>query len=75
MYLNIWKRLKKEKLHYINKSKEQVRHRLTKEIHYWDHRGNELKAKEQAGKNVRMNSGQAFKRAEDLTARLEKADG
>jgi len=67
--------VKGRKLKYINKAKEQVRHRLTKEIHYWDHRGNELKAKEQAGKNVRMNSGQAFKRAEDLSARLEKRMG
>jgi hypothetical protein len=67
--------VKGRKLKYINKAKEQVRHRLTKEIHYWDHRGNELKGKEQAGKNVRMNSGQAFKRAEDLSARLEKRMG
>ena len=57
---------------YVTKAKEQVRQRLTKEIHYWDHRGNELKAKEDMGKNVRMNSGKAFKRAEDLTARLQK---
>ena len=63
------------KLKFIKKAKEQVRDRLTKEIHYWDHRGNELKAKEEAGKNVRMNSGQAFKRAEDLSARLEKRMG
>ena len=63
--------VEKRRLNYISKAREQVRDRLTKEIHYWDHRGNELKAKEAAGKNVRMNSGQAFARSEKLAERLE----
>jgi len=50
-----------------------VKERLTKEISYWDHRANELKAQEQAGKtNAKMNSAKARSRADDLQARLEK---
>jgi superfamily II DNA or RNA helicase len=61
----------KRRIHFVKKAREQVKDRLTKEIHYWDHRGNELKAKEEAGKHVRMNSGRAFARAEKLAQRLE----
>ena len=48
-----------------------VRERLTKEIAYWDHRANELKQQELAGKQPRMNSGKARQRADDLEARLK----
>ena len=58
-------------MRYVEKAKEQVRDRLTKEIHYWDHRANELMAKEQAGVNVRMQSGKARTRAEELANRLK----
>ena len=41
--------------------------RLTKEINYWDHRAEQLKLQEQAGKlNARLNSGEARQRADDL---------
>ena len=50
-----------------------VKDRLTKEITYWDHRAEELKLQEQAGKpNARLNSGEARKRADGLQARLQK---
>jgi len=57
----------------INKTEAAVKDRLTKEISYWDHRAEELKLQEQAGKpNARLNSGEARKRADSLQARLEK---
>jgi SNF2 family DNA or RNA helicase len=61
------------KLDLIAKTEAAVKDRLTKEISYWDHRAEELKLQEQAGKpNARLNSGEARKRADALQARLEK---
>ena len=57
----------------IDKTEAAVKDRLTKEITYWDHRAEQLKLQEQAGKaNARLNSGEARKRADDLQARLQK---
>jgi len=57
----------------IAKTMDAVRDRLTKEINYWDHRANELKDQELAGKtNAKINSTKARQRADDLEARLEK---
>src|SRR5205823_9877564 len=61
------------KLALIAKTEAAVKDRLTKEITYWDHRAEQLKLQEQAGKpNARLNSGEARKRADNLQARLEK---
>jgi LPS O-antigen subunit length determinant protein (WzzB/FepE family) len=61
------------KLTLIAKTEAAVKDRLTKEISYWDHRAEQLKAREAAGKpNARLNSGEARKRADALHARLEK---
>jgi hypothetical protein len=50
-----------------------VKERLTKEFTYWDHRAEELKLQEQAGRpNARLNSQEARRRADDLQARLQK---
>ena len=50
-----------------------MKDRLTKEISYWDHRAEQLKLQEQAGKaTARLNSGEARKRADALQARLER---
>ena len=55
----------------IAKTEAAVKDRLTKEINYWDHRAEELKLQEQAGKTgARLNSGEARKRADMLQARL-----
>ena len=55
------------------KTEAAVKERLTKEITYWDHRAEELKLQEQAGRpNARLNSGEARKRADALQTRLEK---
>jgi superfamily II DNA or RNA helicase len=57
----------------VAKTRAAVKDRLTKEIIYWDHRAEELKLDELAGKpNARINSGKARQRCEELTARLEK---
>jgi hypothetical protein len=57
----------------IQKTRAAVKERLTKEIAYWDHRAEELKLQEQAGRpNARMNSQEARRRADVLTARLKK---
>jgi len=64
-------RSRKEDL--VSRTIAAVKDRLTKEINYWDHRANELKNQEQAGKtNAKMNSAKARARADDLQARLQK---
>ena len=61
------------KLVLIAKTEAAVKDRLTKEITYWDHRAEQLKLQEQAGRpNARHNSGEARKRADLLQGRLEK---
>lgn len=61
---------RKEEL--VDKTMAAVKDRLTKEITYWDHRAEELKAHELAGRTPRLNSGKARQRADDLQARLQK---
>jgi superfamily II DNA or RNA helicase len=63
-------KIRKEEL--VEKTMAAVKERLTKEITYWDHRAEELKAQELAGKTPRLNSGKARQRADDLQARLQK---
>ena len=58
---------------WIEKARAAVKDRLTKEIGYWDHRAQDLKLQEQAGKpNARLNSQEAMRRADELQARLQK---
>jgi hypothetical protein len=58
---------------WIDKTRAAVKDRLTKEIGYWDHRAEELKLQEQAGRtNARLNSQEARRRADELQARLQK---
>ena len=65
--------VREAKLALITKTEAAVKDRLTKEITYWDHRAEELKIQEKAGKpNAKLNSGEARKRADALQARLEK---
>jgi len=59
----------------IEKTKEQVRKRLIKEISHWDHRAEQLRLDEQAGKrNAKVNSVQLRRRVEDLQERLKKRE-
>src|SRR5262249_7969513 len=65
--------VKSRKLGLLAKTEAAVKDRLTKEINYWDHRAEQLKLQEAAGKpNARLNSGEARKRADALHGRLEK---
>jgi hypothetical protein len=65
--------VKDRRLGWIEKTRAAVKDRLTKEIGYWDHRAEELKHQEQAGKpNARLNSKEARRRADELQARLHK---
>ena len=57
----------------IGKTEAAVKDRLTKEISYWDHRAEQLKLDEEAGKTgARLNSGEARRRADTLQLRLQK---
>jgi len=53
------------------KTMAAVKDRLTREIAYWDHRAEELKELELAGKRPKLNSGNARQKADDLAARLK----
>jgi superfamily II DNA or RNA helicase len=64
--------IRSRKLELIEKTGAAVKDRLTKEINYWDHRAEELKLQEQAGKQPKMNSTQARRRADELQSRLER---
>ncbi len=61
---------RKEEL--VTKTLAAVKDRLIKEISYWDHRAEEIKAEEQTGRNPRLNSAKAAQRADDLRTRLQK---
>ncbi len=65
--------VRERRLAWIEKARAAVKDRLTKEISYWDHRAEQLKLQEQAGKpNARVNSQEARRRADSLQARLHK---
>lgn len=61
---------RKEEL--VDKTMAAVKERLTAEISYWDHRAEQLKQQELAGKmNAKINSGKARQRADELAMRLK----
>jgi SNF2 family DNA or RNA helicase len=65
--------IRRRRLEWIEKTRAAVKDRLTKEIAYWDHRAEELRLQEQAGKtNARLNSQEARRRANELAARLKR---
>ncbi|HEY7414074.1 MAG TPA: helicase-related protein [Ktedonobacteraceae bacterium] len=64
--------VKQRKEALILKTMAAVRDRLTKEINYWDHRADDLKRQEEAGRTPRLNSARARARADELQARLHK---
>ena len=64
-------RLRREEL--VSKTLAAVKERLTQEISHWDHRAEELRLQERAGRvNARINSARAQSRADELQRRLEK---
>lgn len=56
----------------VDKTREAVHQRLTSEIGHWDHRAEELRLQEEAGKQPKMNSEMARRRRDDLIARLQR---
>jgi hypothetical protein len=58
----------------VEKTASAVRDRLTTQIQHWDHRANQLKERELAGRLPRsgMNSAKARQRADELQARLKR---
>jgi hypothetical protein len=67
------KEVRDKRYAWIEKARAAVKDRLTKEIGYWDHRAEELKIHEQAGRpNARVNSQEARRRADELQGRLQK---
>jgi hypothetical protein len=56
----------------IERTRAAVQERLTKEVNYWDHRAQQLRLEESAGRpNARLNSDMAQRRADELQARLQ----
>jgi hypothetical protein len=65
--------VRRNRLELIAKTEAAVNERLTKEINYWDHRANELREHERAGRpNARLNWQKAKQRADELAARLDR---
>jgi superfamily II DNA or RNA helicase len=56
----------------IDKTRAAVYHRLTTEINYWDNRAEELRLKEEAGAQPKLNSEMARRRRDELMARLSR---
>jgi superfamily II DNA or RNA helicase len=69
----IFVEVKQRREEMVSRTLAAVKDRLTKEISYWDHRAQDLKAQELAGRvNARLNSELAQRRADDLQARLQR---
>lgn len=64
--------VKSKREEWVNKALEAVHERLTSAINYWDNRAEELRLKEEAGKQPKLNSEKARQRRDDLRERLEK---
>jgi len=65
--------VRSSRVEWIDKTRAAVKDRLTKEISYWDHRAEQLKVQEQAGRpNARLNSQESRRRADELQGRLQK---
>jgi superfamily II DNA or RNA helicase len=56
----------------VAKTTAAVKARLTSEIQYWDHRAEELRLQEEAGRRPRLNSANARRRCDELEERLER---
>ena len=56
----------------IENVERKVTERLKRETNYWDHRAEDLKAQERAGKKTRLSAGQAEARANEMEERLQR---
>ena len=64
--------MRNRRLPEIDKVEREVTARLKKEINHWDHRTQELKARERAGHRTRLSADQAAARANELADRLQR---
>ena len=62
--------VKRQRLALLEKIETEVKARLQKEINYWDHRSEDLKAQESAGKKTKLPWQNAQDRANKLSDRL-----
>ncbi|MGE3636759.1 MAG: DUF3883 domain-containing protein, partial [Sandaracinaceae bacterium] len=62
--------VRRQRLALIDKVEHEVKARLQKEINYWDHRAEDLKAQEAAGKKTKLSSQNARDRAQRLVDRM-----
>lgn len=65
-------RIEHDRIPRLERTRDEVHRRLTSEINHWDGRYLQLKAKEDAGKQPKMNAIDAQRRAEELQARLNE---
>jgi hypothetical protein len=56
----------------VDRTVAAVTDRLQAQIRYWDNRANQLREREQAGRQPRMNSDNARRRADELQGRLKR---
>ena len=63
---------KRTRLPLTDKVEREVKARLQKEINYWDHRAEDLKAQERSGKQTRLPAQVARERADRLSDRLQR---
>ncbi|MBX3269800.1 MAG: DUF3883 domain-containing protein [Sandaracinaceae bacterium] len=63
--------VRRARLALVDKVEGEVKARLMKEINYWDHRAEQLKVQESAGKKTKLPWQQARDRAEKLSDRLK----
>ena len=61
-----------QRLPLIDKVEREVKARLMKEVNYWDHRAEDMKARERAGKPTRLPARQAEDRAQRAAERLQR---
>jgi hypothetical protein len=65
------KEIRDQRIALLDKTEAAVKMRLNEAIRHWDHRSNELRQKEEAGKSrSRLNSNEARRRADELSRRL-----
>ena len=70
---NMFSETRKRREENVSRTLVAVKDRLTKEISYWDHRSQDLKAQEESGRvNARLNSEMAQRRADELQTRLQR---
>lgn len=66
------KEVRTRREHFLDKTRDQVYSRLTREINHWDNRATDLELKERAGKSPgKLNSSIAARRRDGLSERLQ----